>query len=448
MKITFNGAARIVTGSCHLIETDNEKILVDCGLFQGIPEVSELNYNKFGFDPAGIDHVLLTHAHLDHCGLLPKLVKHGFRGKIWCTDATHDLSKIILHDSAYVQEEIAKDRNENPLYDGVDVKRTLKHFKSINYGKQYKITPNVQAIFRDAGHILGAAIIEVFVNEDNKKTKFVFSGDMGQKNIPIVKDPEIIEEADYIIIESTYGNRLHEDTDKKNEVLAAAINKAHEKGGKLFIPSFAVERTQELFYRIRELIEQKKIPVQDVYLDSPLAIHATEIFERHSECYDADMKKIKKPFSFPELKYTLKSNESKMLNKMNGPFIVIAGSGMCAGGRILHHFNNGIDDPKNTVLFVGYQAEGTLGREIIEGAKKIKLFRRMRSVTAEILKINSLSGHADYKELLEWVDEFKKKPQKIFVVHGEEESSLSMKEKLEAKGLSAHVPKIGESIEI
>lgn len=448
MKITFNGAARIVTGSCHLIETKNEKILVDCGLFQGLPNISELNYKNFRFDPSKITHVLLTHAHLDHCGLLPKLIKFGFKGKIWCTDATHDLCDPMLYDSAHVQKEIAKDRNENPLYDDVDIKRTMKHFKSIDYNKEYDITPNVRAKFRDAGHILGSAIIEVFIKEGEKTTKLVFSGDIGQKDIPIVKNPEIIEEADYLFIESTYGDRLHDSIGKKNEVIAEAIKKAYDKGGKLFIPSFAVERTQELFYRIRELLEQKKIPSQDVYLDSPLAIHATEIFEKHFEVYDKETKMIKKPFSFPGLKYTLKPQESKKLNKMPGPMIVIAGSGMCTGGRILHHFNNGIDNPKNTVLFVGYQAEGTLGREIIEGAKKIEIIGRMRSINAEILKINSLSGHADYSELLEWVGKFKKKPQKIFVVHGEEKSALSMKEKLEKLDLIAYVPRIGESVEI
>jgi len=448
MKLTFNGAARTVTGSCYLIETNNQKILVDCGLFQGLKEVTIHNQEGFKFNPSEIDHVLLTHAHIDHSGLLPRLVKDGFKGKIYCTKATRALCDIMLKDSAHVQEVNSKETGDAPLYNELDAKRAMTRFKEIEYGDQIDITKNIKARFRDAGHILGASIIEVFVDDHGVKKKLTFSGDIGQKDMPIVRDPEVIEETDYLILESTYGNRLHEKGYEKNEVIAKVINHANKKGGKLFVPSFAVERTQELLYRLRELLEEKKIPPQEVYLDSPLAIRATEVFRRYREFYDEEAKSEKNPFSFKGLNFTLSSNESKVLNKMNGPMIIIAGSGMCTAGRILHHFNNGIDDPANTILFVGYMAEGTLGRELKEGASRAKIFKRTLPVKAEIFTIDSLSGHADYEGLLEWVDAFKKKPRTVFLTHGEEEASLAMKEKIEKMGLLAKVPEIYETIEL
>jgi metallo-beta-lactamase family protein len=446
MKITFNGAARIVTGSCHLIEAGSEKILVDCGLFQGTEETEALNHLPFAFNPKDVSAVLLTHAHMDHAGRLPKLIKEGFHGKIFCTIATKDLCEILLLDGAHIQEE--EEKLGGPLYDEMDVKKTMTRFNEVDYGKEYEVTPNIRARFRDAGHILGAAILEIFVKEGKKKTKLVFSGDMGQKNTPIVNNPEEIEEADYLFLESTYGARLHKDVGKGNALLAAVIRRAYKKGGKLFIPCFAVQRTQELLYRMRELRKNAQIPRVDVYLDSPLAMKATAIYKKHQECFDAETRKVDKPFSFSGLTYTPSVNESKKINSMKGPLIVVAGSGMCTAGRIRHHLRNGIYNPKNTVLFVGYQAEGTLGREIIEGAKKLDIFGETVEVKSEIVMIESFSGHADYNGLLDWVEAFKKKPKKVFVIHGEEKSSLSMQQKLEKMKLSAYVPKMNETIEI
>lgn len=446
MKITFNGAARVVTGSCYLVENEDSKILVDCGMFQGTEDITALNYKKFKFDPREIDAVLLTHSHIDHSGLIPKLVREGFKGPIWCTQATNALCHIMLRDSANVQRINYKKEGQPPLYSRVDVRRTLKMFKSIEYGKELQVTDSIKARFRDAGHILGAAIIEVFVNDNGTEKKIVFSGDMGQNDIPIVRDKEEIENADYLLVESTYGDRLHKNLDKKNQKLADVINYTYKKGGKLFIPSFAVERTQEIIYRIRELLEQGLIPQQDVFLDSPLAMRATEIFERYTKFHDKETRAIKKPFYFKGLKFVTSVNESKAINRMDNPLIVIAGSGMCTSGRIIHHLNNGIDDSKNTILFVGYQAEETLGRQIKEGAKRIDIFDRSLPVEADVFAMESLSGHADYKGLIRWIKKIKKKPKKIFVVHGEEDSALAFKEKLEKLGYDAKVPELHEEI--
>ena len=449
MKITFNGAARIVTGSCYLIETEEDKILVECGLFQGVEEVEELNYQPFRFKPKEISNVIITHSHMDHCGNLPKLFKEGFKGKVWATDATRELCEIMLHDGAHIQEENALRLGKESLYNKQDVLKTMKHFKAINYNDEIQITPRIRATFRDAGHILGSAIIELFVEENGKEKKLVFSGDLGQKNMPIVKEPTEIEEADIIFIESTYGNRLHPDKDKKNEMLADVINKAHKKGGKLFIPSFAVERTQELLYRLKQLLQQGKIQRTSVYLDSPLAIKATNIFKKHYECYDEETREQNNPFAFKGLEFTESVPKSKKLNKLNGPAIIIAGSGMCTAGRILHHLRNGISNPQNTLLFIGYQAKGTLGRAIKEdGVKEIELFGETLPVKAEVLSIDSFSGHADKDGLLEWMSCFKNKPEKVFVIHGEEESSLEFRDKLIELGFDAEVPLIGQSFEI
>jgi metallo-beta-lactamase family protein len=448
MKLTFNGAARVVTGSCYLIETGNEKILVECGMFQGTEEVSSLNYNSWKFDPKKITHVLLTHAHIDHSGLIPKLVKEGFTGKIMTTSATRDLCEIMFRDSAVVQSIQEKEDGKLPLYAESDSKKTMNFFDLVEYGKMYDVTPHIKTRFRDAGHILGSAIIEVFVEEGGKTKKITFSGDLGQKGIPIVNDPELIEDTDYLLIESTYGKRLHKGLKEKNEMLLGVIKHTFEKRGKLFIPSFAVERTQELLYRMKQFTLKGVMPKEPVFLDSPLAIRATDVFEKHYEVYDKETKATKKPFSFSALSYTMKPPQSKRLNNMPGPMIIIAGSGMCTAGRIQHHFRNGIDNQNNTVLFVGYQAEGTEGKQIKEGAKNIELFGQNFPIRAEIFSIDAFSGHADYNGLLGWVKGFKKKPKKVFIIHGEEESALSFKEKLEKIGLKAKVPKLYETVEL
>jgi len=455
MKLTFCGAARIVTGSCYLIEAKGMKVLVDCGMFQGTKDTTRLNYRPFLFDPKQIDYVFLTHAHIDHSGLIPKLYAQGFKGKVICTAATADLCKIMLEDSAGLQENDTERENRQrknqglklrkPLYTVRDAKSCFSLFKKIDYDKFYEFGL-VKVRYRDAGHIVGSASIEMYV----EGKKIVFSGDLGQWDVPIVKNPTLIEDADYVLVESTYGDREHEDLGIRDDLLLKTVLDTYKKGGRLMIPSFAVERTQELLYSFNKLIKQGKFPKEKIFLDSPLAIKATEIFKKHAKCcFDQEaLYKYKDPFSFPQLIYTLKTQQSKDLNNYTEPCVIIAGSGMITGGRIRHHLKHGISDPKNTVLFVGYQAKGTTGRYILEGAKFVKMMGMRIPVKASIEKINSFSAHADSKELVKWIKGFKKKPLKVFVVHGEEKSSRALKMSIEKEGYKGHVPKIGEKVEI
>ncbi len=457
MKLTFCGAARIVTGSCYLVESGSDKILIDCGMFQGVKDVTRHNYEPFRFDPRTISYVLLTHAHIDHSGLLPKLVKEGFRGKIFATSASIDLCHIMLADSAEVQKSETEDENRrreseglpprNPLYSMDDVQATLPHFQEVEYGRTYSITRNIQARYLDAGHIIGSAIIELFVTENNETKKIVFSGDLGQWDVPIIHDPTMVEEADYVVMESTYGDRLHEDLKQRDDILLSYVKETYNKRGKLLIPSFAVERTQELLYAFNKMILAGKFPDEKVFLDSPLAIKATEIFEKHREFYDREAFKYKNPFNFPNLVETSSVEESKGINTYGRPCVVIAGNGMVTGGRIRHHLRHGLSDPRNTVLFVGYQAEGTLGRQILEGAKSVKMMGLEIEVKAEIKRIDSFSAHADYEELLKWVNGFVQKPKKIFITHGEEASAEEFGKRLTKQGFRIHIPNIGESVE-
>ena len=457
MKITFCGAAKIVTGSCYLIEVNKTKVLVDCGMFQGRKEITRLNYKPFLFNPKEIDYVFLTHAHIDHSGLLPKLVKHGFKGKIFATDATIDLCGIMLEDSAHIQFMDNKYENERlkkqgaplrePLYTKADVKATLPSFKQIEYNQTKNINKNISIRYQDAGHIIGSAMIEMFITENSKETKIVFSGDLGQWDVPIIKDPTLINQADYVFVESTYGDRLHEDVGMRDDLLLEYAQETYEKKGKLLIPSFAIERTQELLYSFNKLIKQGRFPDMKIFLDSPLAIKATEIFKKHPEFFDQEaLTQYKDPFDFPNLTYTLEVRDSKKLNFYKEPCVIIAGSGMATAGRIRHHLKNHLDDPKTTVLFVGYQAEGTLGRYLIEGAKKAKMMGLVINVKASIKKINSFSAHADYKDLTKWVNGFVKKPKKIFLVHGEEHSAKALKEKLVK--YDCYIPKLGETAKL
>jgi len=453
MKLTFCGAARIVTGSNYLVEIEGMKILVDCGMFQGRKETTQLNYKPFLYDPKKIDYVFLTHAHIDHSGLIPKLYARGFRGKIVATKATVDLCKIMLQDSAGLQEKDNERENRKrlrkglkprePIYTVRDAKECMALFKKIEYNEDYTFD-KIKVRYNDAGHIIGSAIIEFYA----EGKKIVFSGDLGQWDVPIIRDPTLIGDADYVLVESTYGDRLHEDVGLRDEMLLKHVLETFKRGGKLLIPSFAIERTQELLYSFNKLIKQGKFPNEKIFLDSPLAIKATEVFKKHKDCcFDVEaMTKYKNPFKFPQLVYTMKTSESIKLNSFKGPCIIIAGSGMVTGGRIRHHIKHGIWDPKNEVLFVGYQAQGTTGRYILEGAKKIKMMGEEIVVRSKIDKINSFSAHADYKEIVRWMKGFKKKPMKVFVVHGEERSSKALKIKLEKQGLKCHIPRIGEKV--
>ncbi len=456
MKLSFLGAARFVTGSCYLVEANGESILVDCGMFQGRKETTRLNYKPFKFDPMKISHVFLTHAHIDHSGLIPKLVKEGFSGKIHTTSATIDLCRIMLQDSAYIQEKDTEHENRRrkkkglaprkPLYTQEDAENAMKFFEVIDYNKKVKINDNITVKFRDAGHIIGSASIEMFLNDDREDKKIVFSGDIGQWNVPIVKDPTLVEDADYVLIESTYGNRLHEGG-MRDEMFLKYIKETYDKKGILMIPSFAIERTQELLYALNKFVKIKEMPDEKVFLDSPLAIKATEVFKKNRKFFDKEaLTKYGSPFSFPNLIYSMKTEDSIKLNTYDKPCVIIAGSGMCTGGRIRHHFKNHIDDPKNTVMFVGYQAGGTLGRYILEGAKKAKFMGLKKDIKADIRKVNAYSAHADYKELIKWMNGFKKKPKKVFIVHGEEDSAKALKKKL--KKYNCHIPKLYESVKI
>jgi metallo-beta-lactamase family protein len=454
MKLTFCGAAQIVTGSCYLVETGREKVLVDCGMFQGSKDITRLNYEDFPFDPKEIDCVFLTHAHIDHSGLLPKLVREGFSGPVYATDATRDLCGIMLEDSAEMHKSQVASENKRremeglpprkPLYDKMDVNDAMRLFKNVDYDKIYDIKQNIRVRYRDAGHILGSAIIELFV----EGKKIVFSGDLGQWDSPIVRDPTLIGETDYLLIESTYGDRLHEDVKGKEQLFLKYVKETYAKGGKLMIPSFAVERTQELLYAIKKLEDSGKFPNEKVFLDSPLAMKATEIFLNHSECFDEETRSKKNPLEPKNLQYVQSVRDSKKINKLNKPCVVIAGSGMCTGGRIRHHLRNNIERKRNTVLFVGYQAKGTLGRYIIEGYKQIKMFGGLFNVLADVRSIDGFSAHADYKGLLRWAGGFKKKPKKTFVVHGEPDASESLKVKLEGLGFPCSVASMRHAVEL
>ncbi len=459
MKLTFCGAARITTGSCYLLEADGLKLLIDCGMFQGPKDITGLNYLKFPFKPADIKYVILTHAHIDHSGLLPKLVREGFSGTILATPPTIDLCRIMLQDSAFVQEKDTEQENRRrlreglaprlPLYRAEDAKKAMHFFRKIDYNKFVQLSPNIVVCYKDAGHIIGSAIIEVAVNENGSEKKIVFSGDLGQWNVPIINDPSIIKDATYVVVESTYGDRLHENIRLRDGLLLKHAKETYKKGGKLLIPSFAIERTQELLYSFNKLIKEGRFPDEKIFLDSPLAIKATEIFKRHKEVFDAEaLYKYKDPFSFANLVYTPDVADSMKLNEYDKPCVIIAGSGMCTGGRIRHHLKHGLWDSRNTVLFVGYQAEGTTGRYILEGAKIVKMMGMQIAVKADIAKINSFSAHADAGELIKWMEGFEKRPVKVFITHGEERSSTALKKELEKKKLKCHIPKLKETVEI
>jgi len=444
MKIKFLGAAASVTGSCHLIITDKYKILLDCGQFQGGAEIDALNQADFDFDPAEIDFVLLSHAHIDHSGRIPLLVKRGFRGRIYCTNATADLLNVMLQDSAYIHEKETEWQNrknqragkplEEPLYTVQDTTLALAQVTPILYDQLLEPNEDVKVIFRDAGHILGSAIIELFINENDTMSKIVFTGDLGRKGRPILKDPTIIQEADYLIMETTYGDRVHAENAANIENLIHIVLDTIKRGGNVVIPSFAVGRTQELIYEFNRFYEehtdyQHALDKVMVYLDSPMAITATEVFRRNAQDFDEEttayILKGDNPLDFKNLRFTRTTEESKALNLDTSPKIIIAASGMCEAGRIRHHLKYNLWNPKASIVFVGYQAEGTLGRAIVSGEEKVSIFGSKIHVAAEIYNLEGFSGHADKNELLEWLAGFQAKPREIFLVHGEEESKKS-----------------------
>lgn len=435
MKITFLGAAENVTGSKFFIEQGQSRLLMDCGLYQE-RDFRDRNWETFPIHPSSIHAIILTHAHIDHCGYIPKLVQQGFRGKIYCTGPTAEIAKISLLDSAKLQESDAhykrkRHKRENrkvvhpevALYDIEDVRKVFPLFRKVNYGKPIKVSSDITATFFDAGHILGSAMIELKVNDQGQDKTYVFSGDIGRRNRPILADPHIFHKADCVVMEATYGNRVHESQGPCLDKLARVINDTVQRGGNIIIPSFAINRTQEILYYLNQLLDAGRIPHLMTFVDSPMAADITEIYNMFPDDFDEQAKSILKKedslFDFPLLKMTKSAQESKAINHIKGSAIIIAGSGMCTGGRIKHHLVNHISRPESTILFVGYQAIGTLGRIILERPREVRILGQIHKVRASIEKINGFSAHADKKELLEWVAGFKKSPKKIFIVHSE-----------------------------
>ena len=441
MKIKFCGATTTVTGSCHLLSTENHKILLDCGQFQGGKALEEMNAEPFPFEPAEVECMILSHAHIDHCGRIPLLVKRGFTGNIYCTDATADLLQVMLKDSAYIHEKEAERKSRKaaragkppvePLYTQADAEKALTLVKPILYDQLFELNEDMRIVFNDAGHILGSAITEIWVKEGDKEAKVVFTGDLGMMNRPILRDPTIIKKADYVIMETTYGNRNHPANSTSIQELLEIILKTAKRGGNVVIPSFAVGRTQELIYELNKFYEEhdEYKPVLDkvmVYVDSPMATTATEVFRKNAQVFDEETKDYilrgDNPLDFKNLKFTRTSQESQGLNFNKEPKIIISASGMCEAGRIRHHLRHNLWDARNSVIFVGYQAEGTLGKMLVEGAKEITMFGEVITVNAEIYNLGGFSGHADQDSLFAWLAGFQQKPKQVFLVHGEEDS--------------------------
>lgn len=447
MKLKFLGAAKTVTGSFFLVETEDCSFAVDCGLFQGSKSLQQRNYQDFPIDPASIDFLILTHAHIDHSGLIPKLCKKGFTGPIYCSLITEQLCQVVLPDSGYIQESEVERKNRKlrrsglkllePIYTAKDATRCLSQFRPINTDEIIKINQQVSIRLRIAGHILGATIIEIWVEEDGKKSKLVFSGDLGNIDQPLVKDPCIIESADFLIIESTYGNRLHDDSTNRSEQLLQIINDTMDKGGNLVIPAFAVERTQDLIYDLIMLGYEKKLdPNMQIYLDSPLAIAATEIFVRNRSSYKDPVRAFMTkgdPWKYINLNLVRSREDSMQLNDSVTKSIIISASGMCEAGRIKHHLRHNLWRPESTVLFVGYQAAGTLGRRILDGEELVTIHGEKIAVKADIRRIVAYSAHADKDGLINWLMSFIVKPRDIFLVHGEEDAQLALAESIQQK---------------
>ncbi len=465
MKLRFLGAARQVTGSCYHLEAGGLRLLVDCGLYQERDFVKR-NWQPLPVPPGSLDLLLLTHAHLDHAGRIPKLVGEGFSGPILTTAASAELAEIILTDAAHVQEEDAAFKAKRharegrtgphpvvPLYTGEDVRAVLPLFQAVPYNEPRRLNDHVTVTFHDGGHILGSAMLELTIGENGQARTVLFSGDVGQWDKPILRDPSVFNRADYVVVESTYGARDHETSGDLATQLAEVINATVEAGGNIVVPTFAVERAQELLYYLGGLLREDRIPHLLVFLDSPMAVDVTEVFRRHHDCMDAEAREIVESgrhlFRYPGLNLVSKTSESKAINRIRGSCIILAGSGMCTAGRIKHHLAKNIGRPESTIVFVGYQAGGTLGREIVDGRPTVRIHGIQHEVKARIAQIHGFSGHADRAGLLRWLGHLRSAPRRVFVTHGEESAAEHLAERLRAdRGWTVDVPNYRDEYEL
>ena len=464
MQIEFQGAARTVTGSMHVLHCNGSIVLLDCGLFQGRRDEANHRNRNFPFDPASIEAVVLSHAHIDHSGNLPNLVKQGFKGPIYCTPATKDLCNVMLADSGFIQEKDAEFLNKKfvknhepliePLYTAEDAAAAIKLFRTVPYNTEFNVINNMTSMYVDAGHILGSASVKVKVQERGKTTLIGFTGDLGPKNLPIVRDPVFLGNVEFLLSESTYGGTLHDPPDEKAELLCADILRTLQRGGKIIIPAFSVGRTQDIVFDLHKLFDAGKLPRIPIYVDSPLAVNATDIFKLHPECFDeetyAHITQHHDPFGLNQLQYIRSAEESKKLNDRKEPCVIIAASGMCEAGRILHHLANNIEDPRNTILIVGYQADHTLGKRLVEHVPEVKILGSVYKLKAEVVVHNSFSAHADGNDLLNYIDQFDKKQlQKVFLVHGELDRQTALKEGLAKRGQpNVDIPDKGQKFDV
>lgn len=441
VHLTFCGGVRTVTGSMHLLEANDERVIIDCGLFQGHREDFYRVNAQFPFNPGKLEAAVLSHSHIDHCGNLPNLVRSGFTGKVFVTRPTRDICQLMLLDSARIQEEDIKFVNKinarkglpsrPPLYTIEDARKSLRRIRAVDYRKKFQLTNGISCTFYDAGHILGSAIayLEIIKNESGQTIKIAYAVDLGRRNMPFLRDPEILNDVDYLFLESTYGGRTHQPVSQAKIKLAEAINRTMARGGKVIIPSFALERTQEVVYYLGELLKEKKIKPLPVFVDSPLACNITDVFLKHSES-----------FNLEAIHYIRDSEESKKLNFDRRPMVIISSSGMCESGRILHHLRNNIGNPRNTILVVGYMAKNTLGKRIVEKQRRVRIFGESFQLKAEVEVINAFSAHADKNELADYVLSTKGKLKKIFIVHGDMDQSEALAFNLRSKGFRAYIP--------
>lgn len=465
MKLRFLGANRQVTGSSYLLEVGSLSLLIDCGLFQERDYLSR-NWDRFLYDPRKIDALLLTHGHLDHCGLVPKLVNDGFRGPIFATEPSVDLAEIVMLDSGHIHEEDAKYKRKRharegrtgphevkPLYTQEDAERAAKQLKPVVYDKPLKFREDVAVTWHDAGHILGSSMLSIDVTESGQTKRIVFSGDIGQRDKPLIKDPTVLKRADVVIIESTYGDRDHDDHEAIETQLERVVNETIARQGNVIIPTFAIERAQELLWHFGRLLAEKRTPRLPIFLDSPMAVNVTQVFAEHADYLDAEAKRVlaggHDPLEFAGVEFSRTTQQSKAINMITSSAIIMAGSGMCTGGRIKHHLANNIEHERNTILFVGYQAIGTLGRIILDGKDPVRIHGVYRDVKAKIEQMHGMSAHADRKGLLEWIGAFEPNPKQVFVTHGDPSAAHTLERAIRGKHAeNVTVPEYGQKVEL